>query len=75
MLRVFALATYQFPEQPWDALPRFTSWSETLALFVMVVVVMALPIMLPSFLFNVLTAIIFLHVLSGKKKLVLKDLV
>lgn len=46
----------------------------TLALLVMVVMVMALPIMLPSFLFNVLTAIIFLHVLSGKKKtLVLKS--
>jgi hypothetical protein len=41
----------------------------TLALFVMVVMVMALPTMLPSVLFSVLTAIIFLHVLSGKKNL------
>lgn len=39
----------------------------TLALFGMVVMVTALPIMLPSFLFNVLTAVIFLNVLSGKK--------
>lgn len=80
MLRLFTLATYQitFPGSHGMLCPGSqVGLRLTLALFGMVVMVTALPIMLLSFLFNVLTAVIFLNVLSGKKnlKLVPKDLV
>lgn len=72
MVRPFALATIiACTHQPCNALPKFTSWSEKYPCTVVMVIM--LPIRLPSFLFTIVTAIIFFNVLL-EKQFVLNDL-